>query len=65
MGTWQGESAKAQPFDRPNPFAAAIRRSSWYPTRIPLRMMSNACAGDALVVVADGRQAVRQRCGPR
>ena len=40
MGTCRGESAKAQPLERPRPFSAAMRRSSWYPTSTPSRTMS-------------------------
>ena len=28
-GMWPGESANAQPLERPKPFSWAIRRSSW------------------------------------
>ena len=34
-GMCPGESAKAQPLDRPRPISAAIRRSSWYPDSTP------------------------------
>ena len=29
MGMWSGESAKAQPLDRPDPDSVAMDRSSW------------------------------------
>src|SRR6266540_5169538 len=34
-GMWPGESAYAQPLERPRPISCAIRRSVWYPTRTP------------------------------